>query len=91
MNHISKTHQYRLNHDNLIIVIGKSNRGVKHLFLDEFGEETLGLSSGDVAAVIAPDEDATFDVEQKQRGGRPCHVVSLGLRDIRSDQTEDEI
>lgn len=41
-----------------------------NLFIDEFGEETFGFDGGDVAAVVTPDEDATFDVEEEQ--SRSC-------------------
>lgn len=35
---------------------------VGDLFLDELSEEALGLDGGDVAAVVAPDQNAAFDV-----------------------------
>jgi len=43
------------------------------LFFDEFGEEAFGVEGGDIAAVVAPDEDAAFDVEEEQSRGCPCH------------------
>lgn len=33
-----------------------------YLFLDELGEETLGLSSRDIATVVAPNQNSAFDV-----------------------------
>ena len=33
-----------------------------YLSVDELGEEALGLSSGDIATVIAPNQDAAFYV-----------------------------
>ena len=34
-----------------------------NLFLDELGEETLGLNSRDITTIVAPDQNATFDVK----------------------------
>jgi hypothetical protein len=34
-----------------------------NLFLDELGEEAFGFDGGDIATVVAPDENATFDVK----------------------------
>lgn len=44
-----------------------------NLFFDEFGEEAFSFDGGDVTAVVAPDEDAAFDVEEEQSRGCPCH------------------
>jgi hypothetical protein len=41
-----------------------------NLFIDEFREESFGFDGGYVAAVITPDEDAAFDVEEEQ--SRSC-------------------
>ena len=46
------------------------NESGMNLFIDEFGEETFGFDGGDVAAVVTPDEDAAFDVEEEQ--SRSC-------------------
>lgn len=44
-----------------IKAIRKSKRK-KDLFVDELSEEALGLDGGDVATIVAPDENAAFDV-----------------------------
>lgn len=41
----------------------RRRRRSEDLFLDELGEEAFGLDGGDIAAVVAPNEDAAFDVE----------------------------
>lgn len=33
-----------------------------YLFLDELGEEFLGLNGGDIAAIVTPNENAAFDI-----------------------------
>lgn len=43
------------------------------LFLDELGEEAFGVDGGDVATVVAPNQDAAFDVEEEESRGGPCH------------------
>ena len=49
-------------------------RGVGcYLLVEELGEEALGLDGGDIAAEIAPDEDAALDVQQEQRRHRARH------------------
>lgn len=60
-----------------------------HLLLDELLEEALGLNGGDITAVVAPNQNAALDVEQKQRGHSPHHLGALSspatdLRRIRS-------
>ena len=52
----------------------------RNLFLDELREEAFGLSGGDVAAVVTPDENATFDIQQKQRRSSSCHVSLIQMR-----------
>jgi hypothetical protein len=37
-----------------------------NLFLDEFGEETFSFNGGDITTVIAPNENAAFDVEKEK-------------------------
>lgn len=44
-----------------------------NLLVDEFGEEALSFNGGDVAAVVTPDEDAAFDVEEEQSRSCPWH------------------
>lgn len=46
-----------------------------NLFFNEFGEEAFGFDSSDVAAVVAPNEDAAFDVEEEQSRGCPRHWI----------------
>lgn len=48
-------------------------RSSTYLLVEELGEETLGLERGNVAAVVAPDEDASLDVQQEERGHRARH------------------
>ena len=36
-----------------------------NLFIDEFGEAFLSLSSGYIASVVAPDQNTAFDIERK--------------------------
>jgi hypothetical protein len=48
-------------------------RSVAYLLVEELGEEALGLQRRDVAAVVAPDEDAALDVQQEQRRHRARH------------------
>jgi len=62
-----------------------------NLFFDEFGEEAFGVEGGDVAAVVAPDEDAAFDVEEEQSRGCPCHWSWIPIRSTPpSTQKEEE-
>ena len=60
----------------------------RNLFLDELGEEAFSVDGGDVASVVAPDEDAAFDVEEEQSRGCPCHCLLLQWSDpgFQSDQ-----
>jgi hypothetical protein len=55
---------------NTVIVNNRILRLFISLFIDEFGEESFGFDGGDVAAVVTPDEDAAFDVEEEQ--SRSC-------------------
>ena len=38
-------------------------------------EEAFGVEGGDIAAVVAPDEDAAFDVKEEQSRGCPSHWI----------------
>lgn len=40
-----------------------------NLFLDELGEEAFGFNGGDITTVIAPNENAAFDVEKEESRG----------------------
>lgn len=53
--------------------LGEMEGALHYLLVEELGEEALGLERGDVAAVVAPDEDAALDVQQEQRRHRARH------------------
>lgn len=48
-------------------------------FLDELGEEALGLDGGDVAPVVTPNENAPFDIQEEQCRHCPRHAFGILL------------
>lgn len=40
-----------------------------NLFLDKLGEEAFSFNSGDIAAIIAPNENTAFDIEKEESRG----------------------
>lgn len=63
-------------------------RSGQDLFLDELGEEALGLNSRDIAPVITPHQNATFDVEKEECRGGPRHWFRDFLEELR-DQIDE--
>lgn len=44
-----------------------------YLFLDELGEEALGLNGRDITTEVAPDQNAAFDIEKEKSRHSPRH------------------
>lgn len=65
-----KLELYKITARSVNLNLDLRNGSGMNLFIDEFGEETFGFDGGDVAAVVTPDEDAAFDVEEEQ--SRSC-------------------
>ena len=63
-------------------------RRTADLFLDELGEEALGLNSRDIAPVIAPHQNSAFDVEKEERRGGPRHWFTDFFEELR-DQIDE--